>query len=435
MMRPAPSACLPRRQSLVRRLFLPPTRTRATLALFLTFFSYGILYSAPYPAGELITVATWVWVFPSAIGCLSVACMPLVMNAAYGYFVFNLFCIAANMAVAYAALSRSSLTPDLVAGAYKTVRVCMLVTLALCFLQVITEPSIWMNAVPGIALPGGRGAGLRSEPSLLAGPLMVFLCLLALRMQAARALGGPPSVGCKIYRGGVVAMLLLVVMTLSLSVLVVVGAFTPMLFLRHRRMGLQLMGLATGIGIAAAAFADRVRDALNAGGSFQDMITISVASWRNIPDILVILNYSSYLWPGNPADVRAKLTGFAVVMNPGLSWLQFTYSTFSACVTTVGLVATAILFLAGLRLGLRHLPRSAGTRATWLLLYGVNWFLAPKYDVCGWIVLGLLPLAGRLAADTQPCLSNEPLQPGSRGNLEGCVSLNLNSNPDGGLPC
>ncbi len=434
---PAPSHAV--RRSLLARLLFPATETRIAMALLITFFPYGILYSAAYPVSELITVAAWVWVFPSIAGWLSIGLLPLVINAGYGYFVFNLFCIAANMAVSYAALTRASLTPDLVAKAYKAAKVCMALTFILCLLQMINPP-LWMSAVPGIMVPAGRGAGLRSEPALLAGPLAIFLSLMALRMEATLALKEPPSTGTRIYLAGIAAMLLLVGITLSLSVLAVVLCFAPMLFLRRRHVALQASSLATGAVIAFAAFGDRIRDAMNSGGSFMDMITLSVASWRNIPDILVIVNYSSYIWPGNPSEVRAKLNGFAVAMNPGLSWLQFTYSTFSASATTVGLVATVILFLAGLRMGMKHLSAPAGTKATWVLLFVVNWFLAPKYDACGWIALGLLPWLGRLStvprvdsdAPVTECERISSCQ--TRGVLKACAAVEIDTH-GGGLSC
>lgn len=371
-------------------------RTRILIALLLTFFQYGVFYSLPYPISELLIVTAWIWAFPSWMGCLSLGFLPLVMNPSYGYFAFNLFCIFANLAVFRSIHRIRASRISVLVSAYKAARFCMVATVILCGLQIVSSPSIWMSIIPGIILPGGRGAGLRSEPSLLAGPLMVYLSFLVLRLRAAVSLGETCSSQKKMLLEASLLVISALAATLSISVLIAAMVFVPILLFRRRAMIAAVFASFCGITVTLAAFGERIRDAIEtSSGSFQEMITIGMASWRNIPDILVLSHIDSYLWPGNPADIRAKLNGFAVALNPALGWLQNTYSIFSAAVTTLGFVITSAIFLVGLWIGIKFIVGASGAKAAWLLVYVVTWFIVPKYDVCAWVALGVLLVASR----------------------------------------
>ena len=106
-----------------------------------------------------------------------------------------------------------------------------------------------------------------------------------------------------------------------------------------------------------------------------------------------------YLLPSNPAEVREKLNLFATMWSPTLAWLDNTYSAFSASASTIGILATAALFAAGLVVGFRRVSHASHMRITWLLLYVANWFILPKYEPCGWIGLGLLTAAASISEE------------------------------------
>lgn len=379
-------------QSCSRRV--PKRSTRIALALILTFFPYLVLYGVPYPGSELLIVATWIWAFPSRIGVASLALLPLVIHPFWGYYAFNLFCIIANCSIAYVIVRGDPLSYTEIESAYRTVCRCMAFTAVVCLLQVVSDPAVWMSAIPGIILPGGRGAGFRSEPSLLAGPLMLYLGIAYLRLRIARINGEARRVQSGIIRTAVFLTVTLLLAAASVSVLVVVLVMLPIAMLRKRRIISSLVfgGSAAFVGIAA--FGDRIRAAFQiGGGSFLEAITVGMASWRSIPDIIVLLHFRSYLWPGSPGNIRPKLNDFAFALSPAFYWLESTYSAFAASATTIGLVATAAVMLLGLFAGLKHLRHTPRLGLAWVAIYIAVWFILPKYDACGWIVLGLLPLA------------------------------------------
>jgi len=381
-------------RGLISKLLFPPFRVRFAIALLLSFFPYAILYPLDYPAGELVTLVAWIWVFPSRIGCLSLCLLPLVPNSTYGYFTFNLFCLGATVGTAVAASSCRKFCRQTVVYLYTFVRGSTFLVILICILQVFTNPSFWTSIFPNMSLgDGGRGAGLRSEPSLMAGPLTLYLFLLVARLYTLRTVSKTAVIRRSILREGVWIVLLILVLTRSISVLVITICFLPMLLAGRRSFLLPVLAAGSGLIVAVLVFGDRIREAIqNASGSIADLVTVAMGSWRNIPDLIIFLNFRDFLLPGDPADIRSKINDLAVSMSPIFAWLQNTYSTFAAGASTLGLLVTGVLFVGGMVAGLKLLSGSAKIRLSWVLLFVANWFLTPKYEATGWVVLGLLPL-------------------------------------------
>ena len=129
-----------RSRGIVATALFPPIRVRFAVALLLTYFPFVFLYPLVYPAGELLTLCCWLWVFPSPIGWLSLGLMPLIPNETYGYFAFNLFCFVANLSIACSAFRSRELRLKDLAGLYKLAKLCMIVTLAIAAVQAVTDP-------------------------------------------------------------------------------------------------------------------------------------------------------------------------------------------------------------------------------------------------------------------------------------------------------
>lgn len=382
---------------------LPPFRVRFVLALVLSFFPLGVFYPLDYPVRELITLSSWVWVFPSPVSCLAVVLIPLMLSESYGYFAFNLFCFSVMIGIAFSASRSRDLKTEATGDSlYKAVRCCALLTISICILQALSGPSFWTSLFPHMHLgdDAGRGAGLVSEPSLLAGPLVLYLTLLASRIRWLRAAAPGSSEERSTLREGMIVMLCFVLLSRSISVAIAAAAFLPVVFLRRRNWISSALSAGIGLIVAILVLGSRIREAaIDAQGGILAFMTVALNSWRNIPDILILANYKAFLLPTHPADLRSKITEFAFDLDPALSWIQNTYSMFAASASTVGLIAVSCVFAFGLIIGFRFTSRAAALRFSWFLLYIYDWFLSPKFDAAGWIALGALPLVWRMARE------------------------------------
>jgi hypothetical protein len=359
-------------------------------AILVSFFPCGILFPFEYPVREIATLLIWVCAFPSLIGCASVLLLPLLPSESYGYFAFNLFCVMATFATGWR-IAQRGVAQVPTERLYRLARACLLISLALAAWQAV-DGEAWLRAFPAMfAIGHGRGSGLRTEPSLLAPPLAMFLLfghLSRTRSQEETEERWPRSVEIWFFA------LATLVLTRSLTVAIVLLCFLPAFAVKLRTF--------VGVGIAGALaagtlFWGRLHDAFSGGSDFIDLITTAVGSWRNIPDILIVANARDFLVPTNPGELREKIQVFAAIWNPGWMWIENTYSTFSAAASTIGLVGTAMLFLTGIRFGLRRTADEGHIRVAWLMLYVANWFILPKYEPCGWIVLGLLTAASSVS--------------------------------------
>jgi hypothetical protein len=275
-------------------------------------------------------------------------------------------------------------------------RICMSVSLLLAAWQGLDGES-WLQSFPAMfAMGDGRGGGLRTEPSLLACPLAIYLSLVLYRFlqegltnQKRRWLATEAAVFC------------LATVTLTRSLTVVIIAFCFLLAFGARLRYLITWG-AVGVLVAVPLFWDRIQDALLGGGEFTYLITTGVGSWRNVPDILILTNLRQYLLPPNPVQTRETINSLAIMWSPLFAWIENTYSAFSACATTIGVVATAILFGAGIVAGFRKVSPSSHLRLAWVMLYLADWFILPKYEACGWVALGMLTAATSLHGQRVP---------------------------------
>jgi hypothetical protein len=313
--------------------------------------------------------------------------LPLLPNDAYGYFAFNVFCVAGTLGTGVRVAGWAAVNHALAAPLHRLAKACMLISLVLAAWQGV-DGDAWLRAFPAMfALGDGRGGGLRTEPSLLAPPLAMYLVLVFWRrVQEGLDIKERKKL---LVEAGILGMATLF-LTRSLSVAIVLVCFLPVFTVRLRVLVISGIG---GALLAGTLFRGRIRDAISEGGTFGYFITRAVGSWRNVPDVLIFANARDYLLPGNPTELRDKLNMFATMWIPGLAWLDNTYSTFSASASTIGLIATALIFGAGLLIGFRRISSASAVRATWLLLYIADWFVLPKYEPSGWIGLGLLTAA------------------------------------------
>jgi len=401
------------------RILFPAFRVRFTVALLLTFFPYGLLYPLDYPVGELLTLCCWIWAFPSPVGWLAVGLTPLIATETYGYFAFNLFCLTANLSIAWAVSHCEEFDLKNLAGLHRFARGCMAVTLAIAAVQAVTGPYIWTALFPQMLLDFGRGAGLKREPSQLASLLSLYLVLLAVRTENLQTTQEPPTTRKSLLWEAIWVTLATVAVTRSISVLIAAACFGPMLFVRRRHALLTVGAILAAVCVGVSVLGDRIKAAIgDADGSMTDLITSSLGSWRNVPDIAIVSNYSAFLTPGNPAEIRAKIKASVVLISPLFAWLENTYSIFAAGGVTAGLLVTLIAFVAGMTIGLRGLSSLPPARASWLMMYLASWFILSKYDPSGWVVLGLLLLAPKMGAarsERQGSVQIDRLVPGVVG--------------------
>jgi len=382
-------------------MLFPSIRTRFAIALLLTFFPFAFLYPLLYPSGQILTLCCWVWVFPSPLGWLSLGLVPLIPSQAYGYYAFNLFCLIVNLAIARSALRCTEFSASDLDALYRLARFSMAVTIVIASIQAVTDPYFWTAIFPYMRLVAGRGAGLRLEPSQLSCLLALYLALLA--VQTGRGGAYCNSIASRRHRlwEGITMILLTVAVSGSISVLIIALCFAPALYIRRRHIVLLLASSFFGVIAAFLILGNRINDAIKiSSGSIAELLTTSVDSWRNIPDFLILSNYSDFLYPGNPSEVRLKIRTFAVLLNPGLAWVQNTFSEFSVAGVTAGLVGTFVLLATGLVIGMKSLPASAPARLTWFMVYLAAWFIMAKWDPSAWVVLGLLPLMRNLNKPT-----------------------------------
>jgi len=372
---------------LIKEAFFPPIRWRFVTAMLLTFFPFGILYPLEWPLRELLTIISWLWVFPSPVGCLSLLLLPALPSETLGYSAFNLLCFSMTLAVGYAALDCQTIGKQTFVDLHRFARFCITFTVIIGVLQAVSDPLQWTAIFKDMSLgAGGRGAGLRAEPSYLAAPLALYLALLVSRMGSAT---GPSR--RRLLGEALVITLVMVILTRSLSVLIVAMCFGPSFGLRVKNTAVSLICVLTGAGFAFLVFGERLRQAFEDTGSVIELMTTGVSSWRNVPDFLIVLNYKDFLLPSNPAEIRTKVNTLAALLSSDFSWIESTFSTFSAGASTAGLVVTAFVLFAGLIVGLKHV-RSRGLRWTWAMLYVANWFFIPKFEAAGWVSLGLLAI-------------------------------------------
>lgn len=379
----------------ISTLLFPAFRIRFSIALLLTFFSFGLLsiVPLPYPLRDLANLCCWMWVFPSNIWMVCLLLAPLIPTATYGYSAFNAFCLVATLSIGYSAMRSHEIGFSIFVDLFKVARVCMFITVIIALLQVVTGPGPWISIFPDISLGGigPRGAGIQPEPSLLAGPLAIYCALLVCRLEAVSLLGEPIKTRKKLMRESVITVLVVIAVSGSISVLLAAIAIFPALVLRRKRILVPILAISLGVLAAAGIFATRLRETLaSANGSVLALITVASGSWRNVPDIVILQNPADFLAPGNPADIRFKISAHAAELSPGFAWLQNTYSTFAAGATSVGLLVVGFILAGGILLGNRSRSRLYSLSTSWYLLYAYNWFFAPKIEAAGWVALGLL---------------------------------------------
>jgi len=387
-----------KRRGIAASILFPAQSVRISIAVLLTFFPCAILYWLEYPAPELIALSAWIWAFPSTVGFLAFILAPLIPTSVYGYWAFNLFCIIANLSIAWSAANAREWPVEALVKMHLFVRGCMLVSLGICLLQVVTDQNAWMSVFPHMRLEPGRGAGLRLEPSQMGSLLALYLIAVVGRLRAIRSGKETGTTSRTRVREAVVTLLATVVLTRSISVLIVAVCFFPLIFrIRRKQVVWAAVLLIAFFGVAYSVFCDRINEAAQTSdGDVTELMTTSLSSWRNTPDILIVNDARDFMLPGSPSEVRLRLHDSAVLLSPLLGWIQNTFSVFSAAGVTAGLPLTLIAMLAVLLLGFRRLHGGLSLSFSWGMLYVVAWFIVAKWDPTAWVALGLLPLIQRI---------------------------------------
>lgn len=378
---------------------------RLWFALLVTFFPVGILFPLQYPLRETVTLLAWIWALPSIPGIAGLLLVPLFSTETYGYWAFNMFCVLGTIGTGYQLAQSSNLSAAWPwRHAYRIARGCMVVTFILATWQGL-DGDTWLRAFPAMeSLGDGRGSGFRTEPSLVAPCLALYLGLAV--MQFARRESNLKSQK-RLMLEAAVFTLLSIVLTRSFSVILVAACFLPAIGLKLRQLTVgALLGLVTGLSLMWT----RLDQAISSGGDWTFMITTGVSSWRNIPDLLILMNARNFLLPPHPGDVRNTINTLAALWNPDWAWLENTYSTFSALAMTVGLVATAILFCGGIVFAARRITLKSRYGFAWILIYLANWIVLPKYEASGWVALALITLAAQIR-ETGQVRANGGLNP------------------------
>jgi len=333
------------------------------------------------------------------MGLVCLALLALLPNGTYGYWAFNLICFVLTLRIAYSGARHEAFSPKAAAGLLNFLRGCVLLTFVVGISQIFSTPR-WWSVMFGVSLgEGGRGAGLLSEPSLLAAPLALYLAILVSPVEAASSVRGSQGVRKQLLLEALLVIVSMVVLTRSISVLIIGICFAPLLGLKLKKPFLIIAGLSVGALVVIQVFGERIREALqDASGSAFDVISVGVGSWRNVPDLVIMLNFQDFLLPTHPGEVRDKIATLVAGWNLSFSWIENTYSTFAAGAVTLGLVVVSLLFVAGMAIGVRSLP-SGSVRFSWIMLYVADWFVTPKYDAAGWVALGVLLLLYRRHLD------------------------------------
>lgn len=388
-----------RRRGKLFSILFPAPGVRFSIALALTFFPYGFLYPLEYPAPELIMMSAWVWAFPSTVGYIAFALAPFIPTQLYGYYAFNLFCVVANLAIVYNASTSDQWDQLDTSKIHKFARACMLVTLAIAALQIFTDQYAWMTVFPHMSLEPGRGAGLRLEPSQFSSLLCLYLVSLISRREKSNPGTSIKRMRRSLRNEAILISLLAILETRSITVLIIAVCFFPaFLSIRGRHLIATALAAVVGFAVVHSVLGSRVDDAIQtSGGSLTEFMTTSLSSWRNTPDVLILMSPGDFLTPGNPTEVRLKIHDHAVLISPLLGWIQNTFTLFSASAITTGLPFTVVAFLGGLVFGMKKLKGAPQLKVVWFLIYLAGWFIMAKWDTTCWVVLGMLPLIHRLS--------------------------------------
>jgi len=73
------------------------------------------------------------------------------------------------------------------------------------------------------------------------------------------------------------------------------------------------------------------------------LLTISLNSWRAVPDYIILKNPNYFLVPTDPNKLRQLIQELAEKV--GFGWLDATYSLFSSIIVVFGIVITIVIFV------------------------------------------------------------------------------------------
>ncbi len=359
-----------------------PTLVR--YAIILNFFGVGILFPLHYPVREVLILGLWTWAFPSRVGYLSFALLPFFPSVRYGYYAFNLFCVMSTLGAAHSFSQWATYHHYLSDKLHRLTRTCLMISLVIAAWQAC-DGVAWMRVFPEMyAMGNGRGGGLQTEPSLLASPFVLYLGFSLWKYVQC---GGETTDARKILSEVAVLCMATIAVTRSLTVVLAALCFLPGFVKSIMRLVVYSVGCAV---VTIIVLGSRILSAFSNSGAFTYLITTAVGSWRNVPDIIILSNLKAFLLPQDPSGIRDRISTLATWWNIHFAWVENTYSTFSASASTVGIIVTAIVFGAWVWFGYRRISCAKNLQATWIMLFFADWFIFPKFEVCGWIGIGLL---------------------------------------------
>lgn len=71
----------------------------------------------------------------------------------------------------------------------------------------------------------------------------------------------------------------------------------------------------------------------------------ALSSWRNIPDLAIIYNFSELILPNFDVPMRTRISDLVSITLPGFEWLRSTYSIFAAGAYSIGILATVCIYV------------------------------------------------------------------------------------------
>jgi len=364
---------------------------KARWFLVLLFVCFPLVFfDFPYPFGDLSRTGVILVLFPGLQ--LLWMIVPLVVFAMTrdDYLSFIWICAISSLITfnrIRASFRSRAYSRVLLAWLFDKMSQLFLVIIFFQFLQhfnVMGINAVFLRFFPDMAgLDDLKGFAFFSEPSMLAGPLLLYGVILELHC----AFEDEGTRFRAIIRWALTVLTCVALARSLTCALVIIFALTRI----FNAAQLLVMG---GIFVAPIGliFSDRLLEAAGTTGNFSVLdFTTALNSWRTIPDAAIIVHYKEYILPGIQAGLRDRIVAQVSVLSPVFAWIQYLYSYFATYVSTFGFLGLFCILISTYR---RLASRASAIRDhiyICLLLFAML-FLLPKYDISCWVALGLISL-------------------------------------------
>lgn len=356
------------------------SKFRVNLYLITDTFEMLIFGMISYPFRGLLVILFQIFSLGATAVVLSIASLTFIFVVSYDAFwsmdvlfynqLLSAFAFISILTMILAKEPSKSIQ-QFSSGSHKLVEKLLIISFAASFIQGLW-PEFWQQLIPNATFLPLRGPGFQSEPSYLSSIILLYYI-------QALSVKGKHSILAKalIFPIGIF-------LTKSLSVALVAPIYYLYLY---RRLGkVPIISLAPiGLYLGLLFFSERL-SGLDFQGDIFHSITLGVTSWRNIPDISILTDFGSFLFPST--DHREALLR-AVYQQFFLTWVTFSFSNFSTWVLSFGAIAVFpfILFLIYRVMTVHNLIQSRSVRL-YLLFYCL--FFVVKFDPLGWIIIGII---------------------------------------------